>query len=256
MPNTSKGFPYPSGSDIPNVPYDIQSLATNIDTYLNNYATLLSPTLTGTPTAPTASVGSNNTTIANTAFVQEEIAALVNSAPSSLNTLNELAEALGNDANFATTITNSLASKANTASPTFTGTTTFDGVTVTGTARFQEIVEDIVDVAHSSNTLTLDYTSGNVFFMSTAFSANATINITNAPTTDGRIFTVTVFVTQGATGYNPTAININGSAGTIRWSGGSAPTPTSSAGKIDIYTFTLIRRSSAWTVLSSAVGNF
>ena len=53
-----------------------------------------------------ASTGDNDTTAANTAFVQQEIAALVDSAPGTLNTLNELAAALGDDANFSTTVTN------------------------------------------------------------------------------------------------------------------------------------------------------
>ena len=70
-----------------------------------------SPALTGTPTAPTAVAGTNNTQIASTAFVAQAIAALVNSSPSALDTLQELAAALGNDANFATTMTNALAGK-------------------------------------------------------------------------------------------------------------------------------------------------
>jgi hypothetical protein len=77
------------------------SLKSNID----------SPTFTGTPLAPTASTGTNTTQIATTAFVRSEISGLVDSAPSTLDTLNELASALGNDPNFATTVTNSLASK-------------------------------------------------------------------------------------------------------------------------------------------------
>jgi hypothetical protein len=76
-----------------------------------NKAPLVSPALTGTPTAPTAAVGTNNTQIANTAFVQALVAALVNSSPAALDTLKELATALGNDANFATTMTNALAGK-------------------------------------------------------------------------------------------------------------------------------------------------
>ena len=70
-----------------------------------------SPALTGTPTTPTAVRGTNNTQIASTAFVAQAIAALVNSAPGALDTLQELARALGNDANFATTVTNALANK-------------------------------------------------------------------------------------------------------------------------------------------------
>lgn len=75
------------------------------------YAPKASPTFTGTPKAPTAAAGNNSTQIATTAFVQVAIAALVDSSPGALDTLNELAKALGNDPNFATTMTNALAGK-------------------------------------------------------------------------------------------------------------------------------------------------
>lgn len=88
------------------------------------YAPIDSPALTGTPTAPTAAATTNTTQIATTAFVRTEVANLVDSAPATLDTLNELAAALGDDPNFATTITNALALKAPLASPTFTGTVT------------------------------------------------------------------------------------------------------------------------------------
>ncbi|MBZ9008512.1 phage tail protein [Escherichia coli] len=77
----------------------------------NKKAPLNSPALIGTPTTPTARQGTNNTQIASTAFVMAAIAALVDSSPDALNTLNELAAALGNDPNFATTMTNALAGK-------------------------------------------------------------------------------------------------------------------------------------------------
>ncbi|EFG7878815.1 phage tail protein [Escherichia coli] len=77
----------------------------------NKKAPLNSPALTGTPTTPTARQGTNNTQIASTAYVMAAIAALVDSSPDALNTLNELAAALGNDPNFATTMTNALAGK-------------------------------------------------------------------------------------------------------------------------------------------------
>ena len=96
-------------------------------------ATLLNPVFTGTPTAPTAALGTNSTQIATTGFVKLSIDALTSSAASALDTLNELAAALGNDPNFATTITNQLALKAPLASPNFTGTPNFSGTSsVTG----------------------------------------------------------------------------------------------------------------------------
>ncbi|HAJ6334771.1 TPA: hypothetical protein HMW42_00035 [Escherichia coli] len=77
----------------------------------NGKAPLDSPALTGTPTAPTAEQSVNNTQIATTAFVKAAIAAMVASAPAALDTLNELATALGNDPQFATTMLNALAGK-------------------------------------------------------------------------------------------------------------------------------------------------
>lgn len=76
-------------------------------------APLASPAFTGIPTVPTAAAGTNNLQAANTAFVQAAIAALVGSSPAALDTLKELADAIGNDPNFATTMLNALASKAN-----------------------------------------------------------------------------------------------------------------------------------------------
>ncbi|MGO0223211.1 phage tail-collar fiber domain-containing protein [Escherichia coli] len=85
--------------------------STTINNALALKAPLLSPALTGTPTAPTAAQSVNNTQIATTAFVKSAIAAMVGSAPAALDTLNELASALGNDPNFATTMLNALAGK-------------------------------------------------------------------------------------------------------------------------------------------------
>ncbi|MDZ9527165.1 phage tail protein [Escherichia coli] len=85
--------------------------STTINNALALKAPLSSPALTGTPTAPTAAQSVNNTQIATTAFVKSAIAAMVGSAPEALDTLNELAAALGNDPNFATTMLNALAGK-------------------------------------------------------------------------------------------------------------------------------------------------
>ncbi|MBA8597141.1 phage tail protein [Escherichia coli] len=85
--------------------------STTINNALALKAPLLSPALTGMPTAPTAAQSVNNTQIATTAFVKSAIAAMVGSAPAALDTLNELAAALGNDPNFATTMLNALAGK-------------------------------------------------------------------------------------------------------------------------------------------------
>lgn len=88
-----------------------QSEITNLTADLALKAPLASPTFTGIPAAPTAAGGTNTTQIANTAFVRAEIAALVGSSAATLDTLQELGDALGDDPNFATTMTTALAGK-------------------------------------------------------------------------------------------------------------------------------------------------
>lgn len=82
---------------------------------LSTSVSTTSLTVTGTTSVPTANEGNSSKAIANTEFVAKSISALVNGAPDQLNTLNELAEALGNDSNFAATVTAELAKKLNSA---------------------------------------------------------------------------------------------------------------------------------------------
>jgi hypothetical protein len=128
-----------------------------VDTRVNTltsgvYASLISPSFIGTPLTPTASAGTNSTQIASTAFVRTEISNLVASAPSALDTLNELATALGNDASFSTTVTNNLAGKANLSGATFTGS-------ISGpSGNFTSLKVNNVDVSANGHT----HTSSNI----------------------------------------------------------------------------------------------
>lgn len=98
-------------------------------------ANLDSPALTGVPTAPTANYATSTTQIATTAFVRSEVAALVGTAGATLDTLGEIATALGNDVALSTTLTTSIGLKAPTASPTFTGVVTIpNGASIGGFA--------------------------------------------------------------------------------------------------------------------------
>lgn len=92
------------------------SSQTDLVAALDAKANLASPTFTGVPTAPTATGGTNTAQLATTAFVQAAIALLLDSAPAALDTLNELAAAMGDDPNFATTVTNAIATKLSIAS--------------------------------------------------------------------------------------------------------------------------------------------
>lgn len=133
----------------------------------------------------------------------------------------------------------------------------FDGLSNTGRTSIAEFRETLVDVTQSGNAVTIDYTAGNVFFFTgTAFSANYTLNMTNVPTDNGFAHVINFIHTQSATGYFPTTVNIGGVGQTIEWSGASTPTPTSSSGAIDVFSFTLLRRGSSWTVLGNATTEF
>jgi hypothetical protein len=152
---------------------DITDLSSNARTFLltpssSNLNTLISdetgsgnlvfnnsPAFSGTPTVPTAPSGTNSTQIASTAFVRTEISNLIDSAPSTLDTLNELAAALGDDPNFATTIASGLGQKANLSGAIFTGSVTipsgtgnFDSLTVGG------VVVSISGHSHVTNDIT------------------------------------------------------------------------------------------------------
>ena len=101
-------------------------------TAASTYAPLASPALTGVPTAPTAAANTNTTQVATTAYVQTEIADLIAAAPGALDTLDELAAALGDDANFATTVTNNLATKLPLAGGTMSGAIAMGTNKITG----------------------------------------------------------------------------------------------------------------------------
>ncbi len=100
----------------PSVHAHAVSDVTGLQAALDAKAPLASPALTGTPTAPTALLGTNTTQVATTGFVAAAIGALIDAAPGAMDTLNELAAALGDDPSFATTVTNALAGKLASAS--------------------------------------------------------------------------------------------------------------------------------------------
>ncbi|MEB7556407.1 phage tail protein [Kluyvera cryocrescens] len=113
----------PALTGTPNAPTPVKTdnttrLATtaHVKQVVADYAPLANPALTGKPTAPTAAQTSNDTQLATTAFVKDALAALVDSSSEALDTLNELAAALGDDPNFAATMTAELARKMDKAS--------------------------------------------------------------------------------------------------------------------------------------------
>ena len=105
-----------------------------VDGLVTGFAPLADPALTGDPTAPTQNPNDNSTKLATTAYVLAAVNALIAAAPSTLDTLNELADALGDDANFATTVSDSLAEKAALAGAAFTGVAS--GISPVGATDF------------------------------------------------------------------------------------------------------------------------
>lgn len=229
----------------------------------------------------------STTTQMNTA-ISTAVSDLVNSAPSALNTLKELSDALGADASFSTTVTNALAAKAPIASPTFTGTVsgitaTMVGLgnvtntsdaskpvstaqqtaldlkanvaspTFTGIVTFPQITEVVSSKTGASGVVAHDLATSAIFYH-TSVSSNFTANFTNVPTTDNRTIVVTLMIQQGATAYIPNAVQIAGSNNTIKWIGGNVP--TGNINKLDFFAFTLIRISGAWTAVTGSLNTY
>jgi microcystin-dependent protein len=147
-----------------------------VDASLILKANLESPTFTGTPNAPTAASDNNSDQLATTAFVSTAVANLVSSAPDTLNTLNELATALGDDANFSTTIITSLGSKAPSNNPNFTGTLNASKMLITSDASFSgnvDICGNIFAITAIAGTNTTQLATTQ--FVTTAVSTKATI---------------------------------------------------------------------------------
>jgi hypothetical protein len=117
---------------------------------------------------------------------------------------------------------------------------------VTAALSIQEVQETVV-AAVPTTPYTIDWLSGAIHYLTT-IPSNLTVNITNLPTTANRNYVVSVYLVQGATPYFANVLQIAGSATTIKWSGGSAPTATAS--RVEIQTFSLYYSGSAWTALS------
>jgi hypothetical protein len=140
-----------------------------------------------------------------------------------------------------------------------TGNITTANVTdlnVTGTLNIQEVTEFVADYTITSSSTTLAYSTSNIFYNSASPSSNFFVDITGVPTTNDRTIVVSLIVTQGSTGRIPNELAIDGTLQTIKWAGGAQPTPTSVSGRLDIFNFTLIRKSSSWIVIGSANLNF
>jgi len=131
-------------------------------------------------------------------------------------------------------------------------TGSFTNLTVTSNATIAETTEVIASKTSATGTVVHDFTESNSWFHS-SISANFTVNLTNVPTVENRQYQITLYLSQGATGRLVTGFQIDGVVQTIRWSGNLIPTP--GVNSFDVQTFTLIRQSSTWLVISSLTVN-
>lgn len=202
-----------NSTQIANTAYVVAALAAK--------AALNSPAFTGNPTAPTQAVTDNSTNIATTAHVKAAIAALVNGSPAALDTLQELADALGNDANFATTVTNALAAKAPLASPALTGTPTAptaaagtNNTQLASTAFVQAAVNSVttISIAGSATTaLTAAQSGGGVIVLTGAVTGAKAVTV---PATASKWT-----VKHGGTGAFGVTFKTPAGTGVVLWPG-------------------------------------
>jgi DNA-binding beta-propeller fold protein YncE len=133
----------------------------------------------------------------------------------------------------------------------FSGNATVGGgIYVGGTATLTNSTEPLNTKSGATGVVVHDYTTGGTWYHS-SIAANFTANFTNVPTTDSRSIVFNLVLVQGSTAYIPSALQIDGSAQTIKWANGV--TPSGNPNKVDIATFTLIRTGAAW---AQALGTY
>jgi hypothetical protein len=129
---------------------------------------------------------------------------------------------------------------------------TFTNISSTGTTTLAEHTEAVGTKTAATGTVVHDFTESNQW-LHTSISANFTVNLTNVPTTDNRLYTIVLYLSQGATGRLATGFQIDGVSQTLLYSGNALP--TAGVNSFDTQTFTLIRSSGAWRVLTSLTVN-
>jgi len=129
-------------------------------------------------------------------------------------------------------------------------------ISITGRLDVAELREEVLSSSISASVLTANYEDGLIHHVVSPPTANFTVNVTNVPTENNKSFILSILVVQGTTGYIPDAIEVDSVSQSIRWPNNTAPTPTSSVGKIDSFVFTFIRLSNSWIVLGNSNLNF
>jgi hypothetical protein len=118
-------------------------------------------------------------------------------------------------------------------------------MTVNGLLSAQQLEETVQAKTGATGTVAHDWSSGSIFNHS-SITANFTCNVTNLTPVTNKAYTITLMLIQGGTGYYASALQIGGVGQTINWQGGTTPTPT--ANKKEIESFTMYYNGSAWTI--------
>ena len=177
-----------------------------------------------------------------------------------MDTLSELATALNNDSNFASTVANSLAARVNKAGDTMTGALGIgmapvanNGVLRLGAHASIAALFELALMSASAPTSTTNFDVMNqaVQFFTSNSTNNWTLNLRgNSSTTlntimqTGQSLTVAVLVTNGSSAFFQNGFQVDGSAVTVRWSGGNTPS-SGNANSIDVYSITVIKTANA-----------
>jgi hypothetical protein len=107
-----------------------------------------------------------------------------------------------------------------------------------------------------SNNVTLDWTAGNIYYITNGAGGQQGYYLNNVPGDAGKVMTINVIQTQGGTPYYPSTFAINGVGQTIRWQGNMAPSLTV-ASRLDVFSFTIMSLGSgSWIVLATVAAGF
>jgi hypothetical protein len=117
---------------------------------------------------------------------------------------------------------------------------------ITGSTNVGLVVENLINSVGSTGTVAFDTSKQGIFYVNGP-TGTITANFTNVPTTNLKVITPTVILSQSSPAYSITAVQIDGVAQTLNWA--NSTTPTATANKQDVFGFSLIRSGSAWKVL-------
>jgi len=136
--------------------------------------------------------------------------------------------------------------------PNITSVGTLSTLNISGLTTLAETTEILDTKSSVTGTVVHDFSTTAIWYYSN-IAGNVTANITNVPTTNNRITSISIVINQGGTGYIVNGLQIDGAAQTIRWQGNTVP--TAGTNRLDVFTFSLLRAANAWTVLGSATSH-